>query len=92
MPARRADRRIENNASEAQTSTLCRIGALPMTEWRHVDFEAATWFERQKKRGATSRQRPFEQGHQPFTHTTCFNVCTTSTRSRCASITASMSL
>lgn len=28
----------------------------------------------------------------PFTHTTCFSVCTTSTRSRCASITASMSL
>ena len=28
----------------------------------------------------------------PFTHTTCFSVCTISTRSRCASITASMSL
>ena len=28
----------------------------------------------------------------PFTQTTCFSVCTTSTRSRCAAITASMSL
>ena len=28
----------------------------------------------------------------PFTHTTCFKVCTTSTRSFCAAITASMSL
>ena len=28
----------------------------------------------------------------PFTHTTCLSVCTTSTRSRCAAITASMSL
>src|SRR5437667_11525249 len=28
----------------------------------------------------------------PFTHTTWRNVCTTSTRSRCASITASMDL
>ena len=24
-------------------STLCRIGELLMTEWRHVDFEARTW-------------------------------------------------
>ena len=29
---------------------------------------------------------------QPFTHTTCLSVCTTSTRFFCASITASMSL
>ena len=29
---------------------------------------------------------------QPFTQTTCFNVCTISTRSCCAAITASMSL
>jgi hypothetical protein len=29
---------------------------------------------------------------QPFTHTTCFSVCTTSTRSLCAAITALMSL
>jgi hypothetical protein len=29
---------------------------------------------------------------QPFTHTTCFKVCTTSTRSRWFSITVSMSL
>ena len=28
----------------------------------------------------------------PFTHTTCFSVCTTSTRSRWAAMTASMSL
>jgi integrase len=25
-------------------STLCRIGELTMTEWKHVDFEARTWF------------------------------------------------
>jgi len=25
-------------------STLCRIGELLMTEWKHVDFEARTWF------------------------------------------------
>lgn len=25
-------------------STLCRIGELLMTEWKHVDFEAGTWF------------------------------------------------
>jgi integrase len=25
-------------------STLCRIGELLMTEWKHVDFEAHTWF------------------------------------------------
>jgi hypothetical protein len=28
----------------------------------------------------------------PFTHTTCLSVCTISTRSACAAITASMSL
>ena len=25
-------------------STLCRIGELLMSEWKHVDFEARTWF------------------------------------------------
>lgn len=25
-------------------STLCRIGELLMTEWKHVDFEAKTWY------------------------------------------------
>ena len=25
-------------------STLCRIGELLMSEWRHVDFESRTWF------------------------------------------------
>jgi integrase len=25
-------------------STLCRIGELLMTEWKHVDFDARTWF------------------------------------------------
>jgi len=25
-------------------STLCRIGELLLTEWKHVDFEARTWF------------------------------------------------
>ena len=25
-------------------STLCRIGELLMTEWKHVDFKARTWF------------------------------------------------
>ena len=25
-------------------STICRIGELLMTEWKHVDFEARTWF------------------------------------------------
>src|SRR5689334_1932594 len=30
--------------------------------------------------------------HYPFTHTTCFSVCTTSTRSDWAAMTASMSL
>lgn len=42
---------------------------------------------------STSRRTPLpERWFQPFTHTTCFSVCTTSTKSRCASITASMSL
>lgn len=25
-------------------STLCRIGELLMTEWKHIDFESRTWF------------------------------------------------
>jgi len=41
--------------------------------------------------------KPEERAFQPspvypFTHTTWRNVCTTSTRSRCASITASIDL
>ena len=35
---------------------------------------------------------PFSPTCLPFTQTTCRNVCTTSTRSRCSSITASMDL
>jgi hypothetical protein len=46
---------------------------------------------RRKRREAGSRQRAAQDRH-PFTHTTCLSVYTTSTRSFCASITASMSL
>jgi hypothetical protein len=43
--------------------------------------------------GGASRRTPLDTGlAYPFTHTTCLSVCTTSTRSFCASITASMSL
>ena len=44
---RRATRPIEGETQVALwlcLSTLCRIGELLMSEWRHVDFEAGTWF------------------------------------------------
>ena len=52
-------------------------------------------FRPRKQKGAPrSRKVPQTMGmrSQPFTHTTCLSVCTTSTRSLCACITASMSL
>jgi integrase len=39
-------------------STLCRIGELLMTEWRHVDFEAGTWFiPKENVKGSRGKKR-----------------------------------
>ena len=39
-------------------STLCRIGELLMSEWKHIDFEARTWFIPAKNvKGENSQKR-----------------------------------
>lgn len=38
-------------------STLCRIGELLLTEWKHVDFKARTWFiPKENVKGVLSRK------------------------------------
>jgi integrase len=39
-------------------STLCRIGELLMTEWKHVDFDARTWFiPKENVKGSRRREQ-----------------------------------
>ena len=85
--------RPARSAGHMAQSDVERI-ALPCCEARSTVNGAELQPHSHKRRGApASRQTPLDAGSvYPFTHTTCFNVCTTSTRSRCASITASMSL
>lgn len=58
---RRAVRPVEPETQAALwlcLSTLCRIGELLMTEWRHVDFEAGTWFvPKENVKGSRGKKR-----------------------------------
>lgn len=48
-------------------STLCRIGELLMTEWRHVDFEAGTWFvPKENVKGSRGKKRDHFVYLSPF--------------------------
>lgn len=48
-------------------STLCRIGELLMTEWRHVDFEACTWFvPKENVKGSRGKKRDHFVYLSPF--------------------------
>lgn len=67
-------------------STLCRIGELLMTEWKHIDLERGTWFiPKHNVKGARGKkqdhliylspfaQRQFEALHEISGHSTwCF--------------------
>jgi integrase len=58
---RRAVRPVEPETQAALwlcLSTMCRIGELLMTEWRHVDFEAGTWFiPKENVKGSRGKKR-----------------------------------
>src|SRR5690606_24720541 len=60
------------------------------------DLEPAAGDHRERERGPQDLPAPLAvaavDGDYPFTHTTCRSSCTTSTRSRCASITLSIGL
>ncbi len=60
------DKRKATRAVQAETqlalwiclSTCCRIGELLMTEWRHVDFNSATWFvPKENVKGSRGKQQ-----------------------------------
>jgi integrase len=58
---RRAVRPVEPETQAALwlcLSTLCRIGELLMAEWRHVDFDAGTWFvPKENVKGSRGKKR-----------------------------------
>jgi integrase len=58
---RRAVRPVELETQAALwlcLSTLCRIGELLMAEWRHVDFDAGTWFvPKENVKGSRGKKR-----------------------------------
>ena len=68
-----------------------RVQALDRQFTRCLPAQGPWRGRRQRGLGACDPARGLSPA-QPFTHTTCFSVCTTSTRSVCAAITASMSL
>ena len=67
---RRAVRPVEPETQAALwlcLSTLCRIGELLMTEWRHVDFEAGTWFiPKENVKGSRGKKRDHFVYLSPF--------------------------
>jgi integrase len=67
---RRAVRPLEPETQAALwlcLSTLCRIGELLMTEWRHVDFDAGTWFiPRENVKGSRGKKRDHFVYLSPF--------------------------
>jgi integrase len=67
---RRATRPIEGETQVALwlcLSTLCRIGELLMAEWRHVDFEAGTWFvPKENVKGSRGKKRDHFVYLSPF--------------------------
>jgi len=67
---RRATRPVEIETQAAIwlcLSTLCRIGELLMTEWRHVDFEAGTWFvPKENVKGSRGKKRDHFVYLSPF--------------------------
>lgn len=67
---RRATRPIEGETQAALwlcLSTLCRIGELLMAEWRHVDFEAGTWFvPKENVKGSRGKKRDHFVYLSPF--------------------------
>lgn len=67
---RRAVRPVEPETRAALwlcLSTLCRIGELLMTEWRHVDFEAGTWFvPKENVKGSRGKKRDHFVYLSPF--------------------------
>jgi integrase len=67
---RRAIRPVEPETQAALwlcLSTLCRIGELLMTEWRHVDLEACTWFvPKENVKGSRGKKRDHFVYLSPF--------------------------
>lgn len=67
---RRAVRPVEPETQAALwicLSTLSRIGELLMTEWRHVDFEAGTWFvPKENVKGSRGKKRDHFVHLSPF--------------------------
>lgn len=67
---RSADRPVEPETQAALwlcLSTLCRIGELLMTEWRHVDFDAGTWFiPKENVKGSRGKKRDHFVYLSPF--------------------------
>lgn len=67
---RRAMRAVEPETQVALwlcLSTMCRIGELLMTEWRHVDFEAGTWFvPKENVKGSRGKKRDHFVYLSPF--------------------------
>lgn len=67
---RRAVRPVEPETQAALwlcLSTMCRIGELLMTEWRHVDFEAGTWFvPKENVKGSRGKKRDHFVYLSPF--------------------------
>jgi integrase len=67
---RRAIRPVEPETQAALwicLSTLCRIGELLMTEWRHVDFENGTWFvPKENVKGSRGKKRDHFVYLSPF--------------------------
>ncbi|MBN8509229.1 MAG: tyrosine-type recombinase/integrase [Burkholderiales bacterium] len=67
---RRALRPVEPETQAALwlcLCTLCRIGELLMTEWRHVDLEAGTWFvPKENVKGSRGKKRDHFVYLSPF--------------------------
>lgn len=67
---RRAVRPVEPETQAALwlcLSTMCRIGELLMTEWRHVDFDAGTWFvPKENVKGSRGKKRDHFVYLSPF--------------------------
>jgi integrase len=67
---RRAIRPVEIETQAALwlcLATMCRIGELLMTEWRHVDFEVGTWFiPKENVKGSRGKKRDHFVYLSPF--------------------------